>query len=142
MSKISPAKLLQQTVRKLMAQRANFQAIIDKTQAKIDEIDSIFAGSGLSVAGGSMGRAIPKAKKAGKPAGGRRSRRTFAMTGDESVIAFVKKHGNPSAKEVNENWAKEGRGGSANNALTKLVKNGTLKRVEAEDARGGRYVIA
>ncbi|NJL31632.1 MAG: hypothetical protein HC898_08380 [Phycisphaerales bacterium] len=123
---------------KLMAQRAKLQGVVDATQARIDEIDAIFSGSGLSVAASGKGKPGPKAGSTR----GKRTRGKFSMTGDESVVSFIKKHGKPSAKEVNEHWTKEGRGGSANNALTKLVKTGVIKRVDAEDARGGRYVIA
>src|SRR5690606_11498156 len=63
---------------------------------------------------------------------GRRTRGQFAKTADESVLGFVKKHGNPNAAEVNTHWRKEGRGGKADNTLTKLVKAGQLKRVTAE----------
>ncbi len=138
MPKMSPAKMLQNSLKKLLGERSKLQAVIDKTQAKIDEIDAIFSGSGLSL--GTVGKAKPGPKPGGKA--GKRSRGKFDTTGEESVLAFIKKHGRPNAKEVNEHWAKEGRGGSANNALTKLVQSGTVKRVEAEDARGGRYVMA
>ncbi len=140
MPKMSPAKMLQRSLKKLLDERSALQAVIDKTQAKIDEIDAIFSGSGLSLGTVVKAKGKPGPKPGTKP--GKRTRGKFETTGDESVLAFIKKHGRPSAKEVNEHWSKEGRGGSANNALTKLVQAGTVKRVEADDARGGRYVVA
>lgn len=87
-------------------------------------------------------------KKAGKKKvskkrtkrGGRRRR--FTKTGEESVLSFVKQQGKPNAKEVNAHWAKEGRGGKADNTLSKLVKEGKLKRVKAKGERGSRYRAA
>jgi hypothetical protein len=59
------------------------------------------------------------------------------------VTSFIKSHGHPTAAEVNAHWRKEGRGGKADNALSKLVKLGTLKRQAAKSGeRGGRYVVA
>ena len=47
-----------------------------------------------------------------------------------------------SAADVNKHWQGEGRGGKADNTLTKLVKDGKLKRHEVKGERGGRYSIA
>jgi len=82
-----------------------------------------------------------------KTAGGRsttRKRRkgvrgSYSRTGEESVLAFVKQHGSPTAKEVNEHWQAEGRGGKADSALSKLVADGRLKRVKNKSGRGSRY---
>lgn len=82
-----------------------------------------------------------KASKAAK-AGGGRKRGTFKQSGEESVLRFVAKHGSPNAKEVNDHWRKEGRKGKADNALTKLVKEGRLTRVSNPGERGGRYQVA
>jgi hypothetical protein len=58
------------------------------------------------------------------------------------VFNFVKAQGKPNAAEVNQHWQKEGRGGKADNTLTKLVKDGRLKRVQVKGERGGRYQTA
>lgn len=73
---------------------------------------------------------------------GKRGRGSFEVNGEDSVLAFVKSFGTPNAKEVNEHWSDEGRAGKADNALSKLVKMGTLKRVHAPGERGSRYAIA
>ena len=36
----------------------------------------------------------------------------------------------------------EGRGGKADNSLTRLVKDGRIKRVQVKGERGGRYRVA
>lgn len=87
----------------------------------------------------------PKPGSTGKKRGpkpGSRRRGKFTVSGEQSVLDFVKSHGKPNAKEVNEHWTKEGRAGKADNALSKLVKLGSIKRVDVEGERGGRYQIA
>ena len=83
-----------------------------------------------------------KAKKAAGKKTGRQGRGTFPISGEESVLNFVQKAGTPNAKEVNEHWQNEGRKGKADNALTKLVKEGKLQRVSNPGERGGRYKVA
>lgn len=79
-------------------------------------------------------------KKTGRR--GRRGRGSFEKTGEQSVYDFVKQHGKPNAKEVNEHWSGEGRGGKADNTLSKLVKEKKLKRVKVKGERGSLYQVA
>jgi len=57
-----------------------------------------------------------------------RHRRTFAVSGDELVLAFVKAKKNPTTKQINQHWKSRGRAYTADNTLTKLVKEKKLKR--------------
>jgi hypothetical protein len=79
--------------------------------------------------------------KAGRGGRRRRKRRSFSMNGEESVLGFVQKHGKPNAAEVNKHWKGEGRGGKADNALSKLVRDGKLKRIPVKGERGGLYAM-
>ena len=72
----------------------------------------------------------------------RRRRRKFAVSGDESIIAFVKDRKNPTTKDLTKHWTSEGRGGTAANALSRLVKEKKLKRTPLEGERGSRYSLA
>ena len=72
----------------------------------------------------------------------RRRRRKFVVSGDESIIAFVKERKNPTTKDLTKHWASEGRGGTAANALSRLVKEKKLKRTPLEGERGSRYSLA
>ena len=45
-------------------------------------------------------------------------RRTFAVSGDELVLAFVKAKKNPTTKKINAHWKSRGRAYSADNTLT------------------------
>jgi len=81
--------------------------------------------------------AAPKARKpVGRPRG---SRSRFSTTGDESVLAFIRKHGKPTTAEVQEHWSTEGRGASADNSLSKLFKEKKIKREANKQGRGSRY---
>ena len=77
-----------------------------------------------------------------KRRGGGRRRGAFSQTAEDSVLGFIREHGQPNAKEVNQHWQTEGRGGKADNTLSKMVKAGQLERVEVEGERGGRYKAA
>lgn len=116
--------------------------------ARLEEINGIFSRLGITfggvVTGARRGRP-PKNASLAKASGGKRRRRRrgkFTMSGEQSIIEFVKKHGKPNAAEVNKHWSDEGRGGKADNALGRLVKIGTLKRSKTAGERGARYSIA
>ncbi|MEX0745709.1 MAG: hypothetical protein WD118_08905 [Phycisphaeraceae bacterium] len=122
----------------------------------IADIDETFSRFGIEADGtaGPARRGRPKksktkaatkkaaTSKAGTKKPGRRKRRSFKKTAEESVVGFIKQHGKPNAAEINSHWRTEGRGGKADNTLTKLVKEGKLKRVQVKDERGGRYQAA
>ena len=84
----------------------------------------------------------PGAKRGPKPGSKRGRRGSFGISGEQSVLEFVKSAGKPNAKEVNAHWSGEGRSGKADNALSKLVKLGQLKRVKTDGERGSRYAAA
>ena len=89
-------------------------------------------------------RKAPTRKRApSKKTTRRRRRQTFDKTGEESVLDFVRQSNDPpNAREVNEHWNGEGRGGKADNTLSRLVKAGQLERVDVPGERGGRYRLA
>lgn len=116
----------------------------------IEEIEATFESLGINTSS-----AKPKAKR-GRPAGSTKKkatkkasakkkrggkRKSFAKTGDQSVIDFVKSHPKATTKDINVHWSKEGRGGRADNALTKLVQNGVLKRAPIKNGRGAMYTV-
>jgi hypothetical protein len=70
-----------------------------------------------------------------------RVRRKFAVSGEESILAFVKSKSNPIGKEIQKHWANEGRAGAAANLISKLVKAKRLKRTPLKDERGSRYSL-
>ena len=89
--------------------------------------------------------AATRKKKGGKKRkkkAGRRRRGTFKVTGDEAVVAIVRRLKKPSASQVNKAWTRLGRRGTANNTLTRLVQGRKLKRIKVKGERGGRYGVA
>ena len=71
-----------------------------------------------------------------------RTRQKFAVTGEQSVLAFVRRKGNPTTADVHAHWKSEGRGASADNVLTKLFKEKKVKREPIKNGRGSRYSLA
>jgi len=125
-------------IEQLLRERQEHQ----ESLARIDEM--------LKRVGDALGTKAP-----GRPRGGnhlsevepplrtrRRRRRKFAVSGDESIIAFVKERKNPTTKDLTKHWASESRGGTAANALSRLVKEKKLKRTPLEGERGSRYSLA
>lgn len=142
MPKLSSIAKFARMIDDLKAERA-------KAMGRVQEIDAIFGQLGIGTpaaapvaAPAPARRGRPVGSKSAAPRGGRRKRGTFATTGEQSVLGYIKSHDRASAAEVNQHWRGEGRGGKADNTLTKLVKDGQLKRIEVKGERGGRYSIA
>lgn len=144
MAKFSPNGLAQQ-IESLLNAKLEHQSAIEAIDATLEQIQSMLRGGITPARRGrppGSGNVAGKGAKTGPQRGGRRKRRTFATSGDESILAFIKKAGSPTTKEVNQHWKSEGRGGSADNALTKLVKIKKLKRINTPGERGSKYSIA
>ncbi len=115
----------------------------------IATIDSTFSQLGISVdqptrrpgrpAGSGRGPGRPKGSTS---RGSKGTRKRFSVSGEARLVQLVKKMGKPNAADLNRQWKTDGRGGKADNALSKLVKIGKLKRVKVKGERGSRYVTA
>jgi hypothetical protein len=71
----------------------------------------------------------------------RRRYQKLETTGEESVLAFIRDHENPTTAEVNAHWQEEGRPGVANPILARLLKRNILRRENDPGVRGSRYRI-
>jgi hypothetical protein len=69
-------------------------------------------------------------------------RQKFAVTAEQSVLAFVRRKGNPTTAEIQAHWESEGRRASADNSLSKLFREKKLKREPNKQGRGSRYTVA
>ena len=69
-------------------------------------------------------------------------RRKFAVSGEESILLFVKEHKGATTQDIKKFWIAEGRGGTADNVLSKLAKEKKLKRTPLVGQRGSRYGVA
>lgn len=135
----SPAALPQHIEQLLQDRQQHVAAIatIDATFARV----SAALGAKETYQAMSAPAATPVAGKAA-PTRGRKRRGSsrFAMTGDESIQAFVRKQGNPTSQDVERHWKSEGRGGAAANSLTRMVQQKKLKRTPlGKGIRGSRY---
>lgn len=115
---------------------------------KLQEIDQLCDQLGISKEALAQAPIIrerkARAPKADKPAGrGRRKRGSFEKTGEQSVIDFVTANGPSTSAEINVHWTNEGRGGRADNTITKLVQSNKLKRLDpVPGERGGKVTVA
>jgi hypothetical protein len=78
----------------------------------------------------------------GRGTPGKRRRGKFAQTADQSVLDFIRQKREPSTADINAHWRAEGRLGTSNVTLLKLLKSGQVRRVEDPGIRGSRYVLA
>lgn len=123
-------------VGKLQAERA------DHVKA-IDAIDSTFEQLGMNVASmvAKPRRGRPAKTKFVQPTikSAKRGPGTYALTGEESVLGFVKANSGCTTAQVNEHWIGEGRSGMASNTLAKLVSAGKVTRKNLKGQRGSTF---
>jgi hypothetical protein len=72
----------------------------------------------------------------------KRRRGKFAHTAEHSVLEFIQRQRNPSTADINAHWRAEGRLGTSNVTLLRLLKSGAIRRVDDPNVRGSRYVLA
>ena len=132
------------------------KAMVDRRNqclAEIAQIDKTFADLGIKPGKARRGPGRPKGSTTKKKASGKkkavkkapkkakRTRRTFAVSGEASILAMVKARKNPTTAEINKHWSGEGRSNKADNTLSKLVKAGKLPPVDDAKVRGSRYKV-
>ncbi len=134
---------------------ARVQALISERrrhEETVSEIDKTLATIDQTLADIAAPFGVPAPRTLGRPAGApgdtakprrRRSRGSYATTGEESVLAFIKQHKNPTTSEVKAHWAGESRRGTADNVLSKLFREKRVKRKPlGKGIRGSRYSLA
>jgi hypothetical protein len=142
----SNAPGLSSRVDELLEQRQSHLDAAEKlseTIAQIERLLGVSATNGGPRRGRPPGRpSAPVAGPVSAPAsgrGGKRTRQRFETSGEESIINFIRSNRNPTTQDVKKHWASEGRGGTADNALSKLVKDRKIKRIPLVGVRGSRY---
>ncbi len=86
-------------------------------------------------------KAAPAAPAAEK-AEAQDKRHKYAQTGEEFIMDLFSGKESMTVGEIIDAWVKAGRGGKPDNYLTKLVKDGKLKRISVEGQRASRYSLA
>jgi len=135
-------------IEKLVAERERYAAAVARIGATLGRIRSVLGATGdngnrleTSIHGRPSARTASTAVKPARRRR-RRGRGAYATTADESLLTFVREHRNPTTHEIKAHWKSEGRGGTADNALSKLVREKKLKRTPLEDRRGSRFSLA
>jgi hypothetical protein len=142
MPKTAGPVVLTARVQQLLDERAKLEAGI----AGIDQIlGKIHSALGTTLTAAPRRGRPPKAATAAAPTGvkrGRRKGKKFKVTAEESILGFIKQHKNPTTQEINKHWKAEGRGATADNTLSKMSRDGHIKREPLEGTRGSRYLLA
>ena len=124
-------------VQLLLNEHQQHQASLLEIDHKLAQVTTALTGTATAAFPKAASPATPStpAKRRGrKPAGG--------ITADEFVLAFVQSQDKPSTADVSKHWSRQKRKGTANNMLTKLVKEKKLKRIAAAGVRGSVYAVA
>jgi len=165
MPKFSPEKELQNAIDKLRAERAQLLARVAQIDTSFGRLGIAVAVAAATVAAPAAAApaAAPTGKKRGRPAKvapvkaapvakaakpgkvkigrGKGGRGKFSISGEQSILDFVRGAGKPNVAEVNTHWTNEGRKATADTTVSKLVKKGLLKRVTVDGERGSRLEV-
>jgi hypothetical protein len=115
-------------IRQLLSERARHVRAIDEIDKVIGRIQEMLVAFELR---------SPQSE-----AWSRRRYQKLELTGEESVIEFVRSCDNPSTAQVNAHWKSQGRLGVANPILARLIKRGVLRREDDPSVRGSRYRLS
>jgi len=140
-----PQTELSNRIQHLLAQRQQHVDAIASIDDTLSSVGAALGGGSTSKANGAKA-AAPAARQAPAPAvkkrGRGRGRAKFALSAEESVLAFVKENKNPTTSEIKKHYTDEGRLGAADNTLSKMVKERKLRRVPlGKGIRGSRYTL-
>lgn len=148
----SPSNLVE-LVQRLEVQKSEHAQVTAAVTSTLEEISGLLGAllGGARPAGASAVSKAPQpkasvakapiARPAASPAkAGQRQK--FAVSGDQSILNFVRRKGNPTTAEIQAHWKSEGRGASADNSLSKLFREKKLKREPHKQGRGSRYTLA
>jgi len=136
---------LAEQIKRLQVDRqrhAQAMAEIDDVLARINEaLSAVRSIPAIELASrGAEGRGPVAAHVFTQPA--RRRRGRFNQTAIQSVLGFIRERGTPSTSEINGHWRTEGRKGTVNVTLLKLLNEGQIRRIQDDSIRGSRYALA
>lgn len=112
----------------------SLQAERDRHAREIASIDQVLSKIGEVLRLGGAAK-LPGAEHV------KRSKGRFALTAEQSVLQFIREKKNPSTADINGHWRSEGRKGTANVTILKLLKQNAIRRENDPHVRGSRYVV-
>jgi ferric-dicitrate binding protein FerR (iron transport regulator) len=137
----SPVFIVQR-IQQLVEQRQQHQDAITRIDSTLERIGAALTNGTAPVRGTKHLSALSPGETPVRSKRRRRGRRRkFGMTAEASILKFVQEHKNPTTQEIKKHWTNEGRGGTADNALSLLVRQKKLKRTPLEDRRGSRFAL-
>jgi hypothetical protein len=127
-------------IQQLLDEREKHSEAVAQIDQKLEQINQLLNGARRRGRPPKAVAAVTQAKPQGrKGRGGRRGRRPGA---EDLILGFVQEKGNPTTGEINEFWKSKGRPGKADNTLSKMTREGKLKRKADKNVRGSRYEVA
>jgi hypothetical protein len=136
---------LAEEIRRLETERQNYAAAMAEIDRILQRIDATLKERRpVSAPRGStpVGLHSPDPDKADLASETERRRGRFKQTAVTSILEFIGRCVNPSTAEINAHWRAEGRKGTVNVTLLKLLKQGLILRQSDPAVRGSRYVLA
>jgi hypothetical protein len=130
---------LPQTVQKLLVRREQHMEAISKIDSTLAGVTAALNSSAVASSIPMSVHTTPTAKKA--VVRKRRGRGRFAISAEGSVVAFIKMKKAATNKEVNEHFKTEGRFSTADNSLSKLVREKKLTRTKLGGLMGSSYAL-
>ncbi|MFW6106784.1 MAG: hypothetical protein ACOC8H_01345 [bacterium] len=138
---------VKQLVAELKRRQAKLADLVKQRDALNEQIEEL-EGLGVKPLRASSSRKVAgKGKKPGpkpktaKKAKAASKRKRFPETAEQFIVGLVKGKGAMTA-EINQAWKDSGRAASADKTLSKMVKDGKIKRENIEGKRGSRYTKA
>ena len=134
-------------IEQLLSDRQEHADAMARIDAVLASVGTVLATSAVERAPGrppraANGTAAPAAPIARSAPSKRGARGTYAVTGDDLILGFIKQRRRPTTKEVKAFWASEGRKGTADNILSKLYKEGRVTRTPlGNGTKGSRYSL-
>ena len=136
----SPAQIAGR-IERLLADRQHHADALAEIDSAVEQIRSALQGingTGVSTRPRS-GTVAAEAMLALRKRRGRRGK--YGKSSTEMILELVGHRGGATTQEIKAKWKAEGRGGTSDNALSKLVMDGKLKRTPLVGQRGSRFTL-
>ena len=128
-------------IQQLQADRQRHVDAMAAIDRVLGQIGDAVRGLPAAQAAGATSAPAPAVPQAFVTSATRRHRGTFERTGVDSVLDFIRRHGDPTTADINAHWRNEGRRATANVTLLKLLKAGIIRREVDHGIRGSRYCL-